>query len=83
MNSLNSQRRALEELTANLESCQIDTNAIYATNHFFHQGSVSNPIGPCQDFRAIIDEVTPGVLPVDLTSPANLSPSSNFTEHHQ
>lgn len=77
---MNSQRRTLEELTANLESCQIDTNA---TDDFFHQGSVSNPIGPCQDFQAIIDDVTPSVLPVDLASAVNLSPSSNFTEHYQ
>lgn len=77
---MNSQRRMLEELTANLESCQTDTNA---TDDFFHQGSVSNPIGPCQDFQAIINDVTPVVLPVDLTSPVNLSPFSNFTEHHQ
>ncbi|KAG1777210.1 hypothetical protein EV702DRAFT_289556 [Suillus placidus] len=72
---MKSQSRTLEELTANLESCQIDTNA---TDDFFSQGLVGNPIGP---YQAIIDDVTPGALPLELASPVGLSPLSNFTEH--
>ncbi|KAG2101525.1 hypothetical protein BD769DRAFT_1508258 [Suillus cothurnatus] len=72
---MNSQCRTLEELTANLKSCQIDTSA---TNDIFAQ---SNTIGPYQDFQAIIGNVTPDVSPVETASPIGLSPSSNFTEY--
>jgi hypothetical protein len=47
---MNSPRRTLEELTANLESCQIDPNA---TGGFLSQGFISNPSGPCQGFQAM------------------------------
>ncbi|KAG2089030.1 uncharacterized protein F5147DRAFT_726296 [Suillus discolor] len=61
-------------------SCQINTNA---TDDFFSHGFIANPIGPYQNFpsQAIIDNVTPGVVPVQLASPVGLSPPSNFTEH--
>ncbi|KAG1869016.1 hypothetical protein DFJ58DRAFT_766636 [Suillus subalutaceus] len=75
---MNSQSRTLEKLTANLKSCQIDTSA---TNDFFDQGFVSNPVGPYQDFQATIDDVTLGVSPVESAYPIGLSPSSDFTEH--
>ncbi|KAG0704826.1 hypothetical protein DFH29DRAFT_997312 [Suillus ampliporus] len=79
---MNSECRTLEELTANLESCQIDTSA---TDDFFSQFFVDDPIHPW-DFRmnenqVFTDHVTPVVSPVKLTSPVGLSPYSNFTEH--
>ncbi|KAG1873286.1 hypothetical protein C8R48DRAFT_769721 [Suillus tomentosus] len=77
---MNSQYRMLEELTANLESCQINTNA---TDDFFSHGFIANPIGPYQNFpsQVIINNVTPGVVPVQLASPVGLSPPRIFTEH--
>ncbi|KAG1898236.1 uncharacterized protein F5891DRAFT_1279651 [Suillus fuscotomentosus] len=78
---MNSQSCMLEELTANLESCRINTNA---TDNSFSHGFVGSPIGPCQNFlsQVIIDNVTPGVLPAELAySVGLLSPSRNFTEH--
>ncbi|KAG2130660.1 uncharacterized protein EDB93DRAFT_1179701 [Suillus bovinus] len=71
---MNSQSHMLEELTANLQSCQININV---SDDFFGHSSISDPY---QDFpsQVSIDNVTPGVLPV---FPVGLSSSSNFTEH--